>query len=428
MERIPSTLEALQVPIEDLEPYDRNPRRGDVDAIVTSLKRHGQYRPVVANRRTSQVLAGSHVLLAARRMRWTHLAVTWVDVDDDTAARIALVDNRTNDLAGYDEAALLDLLTSLPDLAGTGYDEAALAAMLSDAEVPVALTDADEPAPLPVEPRSRVGDVWQLGRSLLLCGDSTDTATILEVLGDARADCVWTDPPYGVAYVGGTADALTIENDHAEDLPDLLAGAFRTLVAASRPGAPVYVAYAAVEGLVFEQSLRAAGVLLRQQLVWVKNTLVLGHSDYQYRHEPILEGQVPDEPLQHELVTYGFTGGGSGRLGRGGDRWYGDNKQTTVFEVPKPSRNAEHPTMKPVDLILSMIRNSCPPGGLILDLFGGSGSTLIAAHHHKARAVLVELDPRYADAICLRWQLHTGIMPVLQATGEAVDFTEGANA
>ena len=424
---IPATLANLAHPIADLAPYDHNPRRGSVDTIAESLEVNGQYRPVVANRRTGQVLAGNHTLAAAQQLGWTHLAVTWVDVDEEAAARIVLIDNRANDLAGYDDAALLALLSELPDLAGTGYSDVDLAELLPD-EDPVALTDPDEAPATPAKPVSRVGDIWQLGPHRLLVGDSTDAAAVLLMLDGEAADCVWTDPPYGVSYVGGTKDALTIENDGKDDLPELLPAAFRTVVAASKPGAPVYVAHADTERIIFEQSMRAAGLQVRQNLIWVKNSLVLGRADYHYRHEPILEAETPgaleDEELTHEPVLYGFAPGGKGRLGRGGDRWHGDNKQTTVFEVAKPARNADHPTMKPVELILRMLRNSCERGGLVLDLFGGSGSTLIAAHHHRARAALVELDPRYADVICRRYQEHTGVVPLRK--GRPVDFTRRA--
>lgn len=427
---IPRTLAPLAVPIDDLRPYDRNPRRGDLESLKESLGANGQYRPIVANRRDNRVLAGNHTWQAAKALGWPEIAVTWVDVDDEQAARIVLVDNRTNDLATYDDAALADLLTGLPDLVGTGYDPAALAELLAGLEEPVKLTDPDEAAPLPVgETVSRPGDLWCLGSSRLLVGDSTDTGAVLAALGGERADCVWTDPPYGVSYVGKTSEALTIQNDVAEDLPDLLAGAFRTLVEVCRPGAPVYVAYAETENVAFYSALTGAGMLVRQHLVWVKNAMVLGRADYHYRHEPIWAAETPledrGEPLTHEQVAYGFLPGGSGRLGRGGDRWFGDNKQTTVFEVPKPPRNAEHPTMKPVGLIAPMIANSCPPGGLVLDLFGGSGSTLIAAYGERRRAFLVELDPRYADAICRRWQAHTGVLPVREADGQAISFEEG---
>ena len=424
--RIPETIASLKVPVSKVRPYQGNPRRGDIEAIKESLETNGQYRPVVANRRTGEVLAGNHTLQAAKALGWPEIAVTWVDVDEEQAARIVLVDNRTNDLAGYDEAALADLLSGLPDLAGTGYDQAALADLLVD-ELP-SFTDQDEPGALPErDPICRVGEVWDLGESMLLVGDATDTVSVADMLDGERADCVWTDPPYGVNYVGKTKDALTIENDSAADLPGLLLGAFQTVIACSRPGAPVYVAYSDNENVTFHAAMTEAGLLVRQHLVWVKPTMVLGGSDYQYRHEPIWQAQTPGEPdegtpADHEGVAYGFTPGGQGRLGRGGPNWFGDNRATTVFEVAKPSANRDHPTMKPVELIDRMLANSLRPGGLVLDVFGGSGSTLIAAYHRRSRAALVELDPRYADAICRRFQEHTGVMPVRRADSVPVDF------
>lgn len=155
--------------------------------------------------------------------------------------------------------------------------------------------------------------------------------------------------------------------------------------------------------------MRGAGLVVRQNLVWVKNTLVLGRSDYHYKHEPIL---------------YGFVPAGSGRLGRGGRRWFGDNSQTTVFDFDKPARSAEHPTMKPVALVEAMLANSLPPGGVVFDPFAGSGSTLIAAHARGGRALCVELDPRYADVIARRYEQHTGVVPRLG--GEPISFVEAA--
>ena len=148
--------------------------------------------------------------------------------------------------------------------------------------------------------------------------------------------------------------------------------------------------------MVFAQAFIKAGWLFRQNLVWVKNAMVLGHTDYHYRHEPIM---------------FGYTDGATGRRGRGGDGWYGDNSQTSVFEVPKPARSEEHPTMKPVELVTAMLTNSCPPRGLVYEPFAGSGSTLIAAHQTGRTARLVELDPRYCDVIAKRWETHTGIKP-----------------
>lgn len=248
--------------------------------------------------------------------------------------------------------------------------------------------------------------------------------------GDVAPDCVWTDPPYGVDYVGKTKRKLKIQNDDTGGLEKLLVGAFVVVAAVCRPGAPVYVAHADTKRMVFESSLIAAGLRVRQNLVWVKNTLVMGRSDYQYQHEPILAAEVTnldseeDPGKVHEPVLYGFTPGGEGRLGRGGPWWFGNNKQTTVFEVDKPPRSADHPTMKPVALIDAMLANSLPPGGVVFDPFAGSGSTLIAAHRRSSRCFAVEIDPLYADVILRRFEAHTGIVPTLD--GQPVSFLEAA--
>jgi DNA modification methylase len=217
---------------------------------------------------------------------------------------------------------------------------------------------------------------------------------------------VWTDPPYGVDYVGKTQDALTIQNDSAGGgLFDLLAAAFGVVATVCRRGAPVYVAHADTERVCFESAMESAGLKVRQNLIWVKNVMVMGRSDYHYKHEPIL---------------YGFVPADSGRLGRGGERWFGGNNQTTVFEVDRPARSAVHPTMKPVALVDAMLANSLPFGGVVLDPFAGSGSTLIAAHGRGGRCFSVELDPRYADVILRRFEAHTGVVP--ECDGQPVSF------
>lgn len=242
---------------------------------------------------------------------------------------------------------------------------------------------------------------------------------------------MWTDPPYGVDYVGKTDEALTIRNDGAENLEGLLAGAFAAAATVLRPGAPVYVAHSDTRRITFETQMREAGYLVRQNLIWVKNTMVLGHSDYQYQHEPILQGEAPDPELElhtivgHDPILYGFTPGAGGRLGRGGPKWYGPNNATTVFEFDKPPASRQHPTMKPVKLILAMLANSARPRHLILDPFGGSGSTLIAAHYHGAFGRLAELDPKFVDVICARYQQETGELP--RRGGKEINFIREVN-
>lgn len=400
-------LETTEYRVDDLQPYHENPRRGDVDTIAESLRVNGQYRPIVVNKgtrtgRDMEILAGNHTYLAARQLGWDMIACTVVDVDETAAARIVLADNRTSDLAGFDTEQLAALLQSLDDLEGSGYTEKDLAALTPYDDTP---PDAD--------PITKPGDVWQLGPHRVMCGDSTRHDHAGKLFGDDRADAIWTDPPYGVSYVGKTADALTIQNDGAADVEPIVTGAFEVAAAHARPGSAVYATvppgpdnarFVNMFGAVFDH---------RQNLVWVKNTFVLGHSDYHYRHEPIL---------------YGFTRGGDGRLGRGGPRWYGGNSQTTVFEtqttvfeVDKPAANRHHPTMKPVELVRAMLQNSAKHGDIVYDPFGGSGSTLLAAHSIGAHARLMELDPRYVDVICRRFEEATGQRPT--RNGEPYSFT-----
>jgi site-specific DNA-methyltransferase (adenine-specific) len=213
-----------------------------------------------------------------------------------------------------------------------------------------------------------------------------------------------------VSYVGKTKRALTIHNDGAADLPELLRRFMAAATVVLEPSSPFYVA--APAGPLFAVFLKAvavAGWRYHQEIVWRKDQMVLGHSDYHYIHEPLLYGYLP----------------GPGRPGRGahdGSRWYGDHSQVSVIDCPRPKRSEEHPTMKPVALIERCLRNSSRPGSSVLDLFGGSGSTLIACHQTGRVAYLCEIDPRYVDVTCRRYQEHTGIVP-RHESGEEVDFT-----
>lgn len=398
----------LAVPVEGLKPYRGNPRRGNVELVAESLSTNGQYRPIVVRSSTREVLAGNHTLAAAKHLGWTEIAATFVDVDDEQAARIVLIDNRANDVAAYDEAELAAILQGLPDLVGTGYAAADLDALVYGLEQEPAESpdDVDElPEVLTI---AQPGDLIHLGRHRVLCADSTDPASVAQVLGGGVADAMWTDPPYGVEYVGKTAAALTIANDGGDDLEQLLTDAWAAVLPGLKPGAPVYVAHSDTRRVTFETTMAAAGFLVRQNLIWAKSSMVLGRSDYHYQHEPIL---------------YGFAGRKPGRLGRGGPYWFGGHDKTTVLSFPKPAASREHPTMKPVDLILAMLANSTRPGHTILDPFAGSGSTLIAAELHGASAAVVELDPRFVDVICGRWQKLTGEKPTRE--GEALDFLAG---
>lgn len=418
-------LSVVRFPVDELQVFHRNPRRGDVRAIAASLDAQGQYRPIVVNvgshtGRPNEILAGNHTYLAACSLGWSDIEATTVDVDEATAHRIVLADNRLADLGAYDDADLIAAMTAAGDLEGTGYTGADLDALLAAADEPVSLTDPDDvPArPDAADAVSRLGDVWQLGPHRLLVGSSGDLDAVRAATPDGVAfDCVWTDPPYGVEYVGGTG--LSIQNDGEADAIAVSVAFLEVASQVCRPGAPVYVAHSDVLRVPLQAAMGRLGIRYRQTLMWVKDRFVLSRADYHYQSEPILEGEIERD---YDPIAYGFTAGGEGRLGRGGPQWFGDNRSSTVFDVARPSRSAEHPTMKPVELVERMLTNSCRPGGWVLDGFAGSGTTLIAAHRLGRRAMVVELDPTYADVICRRYQEHTGVQPV--RGGVTVDFSE----
>lgn len=427
-----SRLAVVEFGVGELALFHRNPRRGDVREIAKSLTAHGQYRPLVVNvgtrtGRPNEILAGNHTFLAACSLGWETVQATTVDVDDVTATRIVLADNRLADLGSYDDADLVAALASVGDLDGTGYTQTDLDALIAGLSDPVSLTDPDDvpDRPDPADVVSRAGDVWQLGEHRLLVGSSGDLDAVRAAAAGVTFDCCWTDPPYGVEYQGGTG--LRIQNDGADAAIAVSVAFLEVAAAVCRPGAPIYIAHSDVLRVPLQAAMESLGIRYRQTLMWVKDRFVLSRADYHYQSEPISEGVIGDAaPRDFDPIAYGFTANGVGRLGRGGEHWHGDNRSSTVFDIARPSRSAVHPTMKPVELVEAMLRNSCAPGAWVIDGFGGSGSTLIAAHRLGRKALLVELDPTYADVICRRFQEHTGIAPT--RGGVPVDFTRTADA
>lgn len=363
---MPSLLDRIEVVrIDAVRVSERNPRRGDVAAIKQSLVANAQFAPVIVNRCTGEVLAGNHRVIAARELGWETIAVCFVDVDDEHALRILLADNRTSDLAGYDEQGLVALLLEVGgDLTGTAYSQADVDALLDSVSAELPLPDDDVP-PLSAETTTKPGDVVALGEHRLACGDARDDDLVAQLLDGEQAACLVTDPPYGAAYEGKTRRRLRIRNDDPAVLGELLPAAFATADAHLGAGSPVYVFTPTGAALqMFVDAFVGVGWELRQSLAWVKDAMVLGHADYHFRHETILFGY---KPLSR-----------AGRLGRGGLGWYGDNRQVSVFEVARPRSAAEHPTTKPPALLARLVRNSTPRGGVVLDPFAGSGSTLVA--------------------------------------------------
>ncbi|MBN9517670.1 ParB N-terminal domain-containing protein [bacterium] len=374
-------------PVGRLKPYPGNPRHNDagVDAVAASLKAFGFRQPCVVDEQ-DVIVVGHTRYKAALKLGLVEIPVHVArGLTPEQARAYRIADNQTATLSAWDDGLLAQELAALQaaefDLALTGFAEDDLLARLADQPAAVA-GDPDEVPEPPADPVTRPGDLWSVGRHRLLCGDATRAADVARVLGGGPADVLLTDPPYNVAYEGGTADRLTIANDDLspDDFQRFLVAALSAARAHLRPGGGFYVWHADTSGLSVRHAAAAAGLRVRQCLVWVKPALVLGRQDYQWRHEPCLYGWADGAP----------------------HTWLGGRAQTTVLEFDKPARNADHPTMKPVALFQALLTNSCPPGGIVLDPFGGSGTTLVAAEQAGRSARLLELDPKYCDVVLAR--------------------------
>ena len=288
---------------------------------------------------------------------------------------------------------LQELLGEEYDLELLGFDKDELDALLNVIEGTDGLTDEDAVPEVPDEPKTKPGDIYILGNHRLMCGDSTNIESV-EALTEGLVDILVTDPPYNVAYEGKTKDALTIKNDSMgdEQFRQFLRDAFVAADAVMKPGAVFYIWHADSEGYNFRGACHDAGWKVRQCLIWAKDTMVMGRQDYHWKHEPCL---------------YGWKDGAA-------HLWATDRKQTTIIECKRPKRNDIHPTMKPVELMEYQILNNTKGMDIVLDLFGGSGSTLIACEKIGRKARLMELDPKYCDVIVKRWEDFTGKQAILE--------------
>jgi DNA modification methylase len=391
------------VPLARLKPAPWNPRliRDErFRSLVRSLEADPdfmQLRPILATK-DGTIYAGNMRYRAAAKAGWAEVPAIFDDVDELTAKARAVRDN--NGWGEWQDEELAELLQGIGDagveLGDLGFDEESLNRILGLAEPTGGLTDPDEIPEVGEDPYVKLGEVWELGVHRLMCGDSTDTQAMAYLMGDRVADVLWTDPPYGVEYEGKTKDKLRLSNDGWVGLKDLLGGAFAAADQHMKPGAPFYICHADKHQRLSMDAIRDVGWQIRQTLIWAKNTMVLGHSDYQYKHEPIF---------------YGYKPVSSGRLGRGegSSGWYGDHSQYSVFEIDKPSASRDHPTAKPVALVEAQLRNSSQSGDTVLDPFLGSGTTLIAAESLGRACYGLEIDPRYAQVVIERWQAFTGL-------------------
>ena len=398
-----------QWPTDKLVPYARNARthsEAQVAQIAASIAEFGFTNPILAGG-DGIIVAGHGRLAAAQKLGIETVPVVVLDHLTPTQRRaLVIADNRIAENAGWDEAMLQVELAALQDenfdLALTGFDADALAELMAGEETTSeGQTDDDDAPEVPGTPVSKPGDVWICGEHRVLCGDATDADAYPTLLGDEVADMVFTDPPYNVNYANTPKDRMrgkdrAILNDNLGDgFQDFLLAALSPALGHCR-GA-IYVAMSSSELDTLQAAFRASGGHWSTFIIWAKNTFTLGHADYQRQFEPILYGW-PEGSKRH---------------------WCGDRDQGDVWQIRKPAKNDLHPTMKPVELVERAIRNSSRPGDVVLDPFGGSGTTLIAAEKSGRQARMIELDPKYVDVIVRRWQAWTGKEATREADGAA---------
>lgn len=379
-----------QVKIEKVKPYDKNPRKNKaaVDYVANSIKEFGFQQPIVVDK-DMVVIAGHTRLKAAKKLKLKEVPVVIADnLTEEQVKAYRLADNKTAEKAEWDFDLLTDELLSLQEL---DFDMEQFGFDFDFSEDEEAVEDDNWEADVPEEPISKRGDIWVLGRHRLMCGDSTDAADVALLMDGNKADMLLTDPPYNVDYTGKASELETkkIENDKMEDsaFQDFLTSAFSNAEENMKAGGVFYIWHAESEGLNFRAACKKAGFQVRQCLIWNKNSMVMGRQDYQWKHEPCL---------------YGWKDGAS-------HLWASDRKQTTVLDFDKPQKNNLHPTMKPIKLFDYQIKNNTKGDDIVLDLFGGSGTTIMAAEQNGRRGFVMEYDPKFVDVIVDRWEQFTGM-------------------
>ena len=393
--------EAMKIIIkkpDELIPYINNSRKHSdrqIEQVAASIKEFGFLNPVIIDAECG-IIAGHCRVLAAKKLGIDNIPC--IDARHLTKSQkkaYVIADNKLALNAEWDEELLKIEIDSLNDdgfdVSVLGFDDE-IDNLIND---PVkGLADHDDIPEPPTDPKSKPGDIWILGGHRLMCGDSCNIDDMEKLCNGQLVDMWLTDPPYNVAYSGKTSDKLTIQNDSMGDdqFRQFLRDAYVAASVNMKPGAVFYIWHADSEGYNFRGAARDAGLKVRQCLIWKKSSMVMGRQDYHWRHEPCL---------------YGWKEGAA-------HLWSADRKQTTVLEFDRPSRNGDHPTMKPVALIEYQLMNNTKGGDIVLDSFGGSGTTLIAAEKNGRYARLMEIDPKYCDVIVKRWEDYTGKKAVLE--------------
>lgn len=371
--------------ISDLHPYKNNPRKNDhaVDAVANSIKEFGFKVPVVIDK-NGEIIAGHTRYKEAKKLEIKEIpCIIAEDLTEEQIKAFRIADNKVGELADWDFEMLNVELGEISniDMTEFGFDFGTI-------EEEKEVVEDDYEVKIDEKAKSKHGEIYKLGRHRLMCGDSTKIEEVKKLMEEAKADILLTDPPYNVDYEGKTKDSLKIKNDKMEDekFREFLKNAFEAADSVMREGAAFYIWHADSEGYNFRGACHDIGWKVRQCLIWNKNAMVMGRQDYQWKHEPCL---------------YGWKEGA-------GHLWAGDRKQTTVLEFDKPNKSEIHPTMKPIKLFDYLIKNSTKENDIVLDLFGGSGTTIMACEQNGRSCYMMEYDPKYVDVIIKRWEDYTG--------------------
>lgn len=375
-------MDIKMVPIAAIVPYENNPRKNSeaVKYVVNSIREFGFKIPMVLDA-NNVIVCGHTRFLAAKKIGMSEVPCTYADdLTEEQIKAFGLADNKTAEFAEWDIDKLTIELQELPDInmADFGFLDD-----IADLQEAAEITEDTPPEVEEGEPITIPGDLWLVGQHRLICGDSTKPEDVARLMDGQKADMLLTDPPYNVDYTGGTKDALKIMNDNMDDASfrKFLQDAFARANEVMRAGAVFYIWHADSEGYNFRGACHDVGWKVRECLIWNKNSLVIGRQDYQWKHEPCLYGWKDGAP----------------------HLWASDRKQTTVLDFDKPLASKLHPTMKPVSLFAYQLGNNTHEGDAVLDLFGGSGTTLIACEQLGRRAFTSELDPKYCDVIVKRY-------------------------
>lgn len=411
----------IEKKISDISPYENNPRKNDaaVKYVAESIKQFGFKVPIVIDR-DGIIVAGHTRYKAAKKLNLEQVpCIVADDLTDEQVKAFRLADNKVAEKAEWD----FDLLEEeLQDLIGFDMSDFGFETEDEEEEELEAEEDGYDEE-VPEEPKAKLGDIYRLGDHILMCGDSTSSKDVEKLMGGEKADLIVTDPPYNVAIKN--SKGMTIENDDMESTQflEFLTSCFENAEQSLKPGGAFYIWYASREHINFERALNNAGLQVRQQLIWNKNSFILGRQDYHWKHEPCLYGWKDgeahyfiDDRTQSTVIE--DKGIDIKKLKKEEmvqllEEFLSDKRSTTIINEEKPSANDLHPTMKPVKLIARLIKNSSRQNETVLDLFGGSGTTLITCEQLNRKCRMMEFDPRYADVIIDRWEQFTGEKAVL---------------